>query len=275
MNLRVQESEHAADQEPPAAQTPVTAGPVSLASPADVLRLQRQIGNRSLGRALESRRRLARDPVTVSNPLSEARSGGLAAIAWTSSYDVDFSSTECFVTVRVRLVADADVTQEQQRTVEADAQSALRRIWDRRFELEDLDTHQHFSVRVHVQFVTDRQHVTVALHSGARAQDLTNWSVQKPPASRAHELGHQLGMYDEYVDAQVINRATATSPGVFTDHSVMGNFYNEGADEAVAQPRHGERLADAIGRATHRRFRASLAPGPGDYVVGAGDTKLA
>jgi hypothetical protein len=271
VNRRVAESEPSV----PVVQAAPVAGRVQLEYAADVLRLQRQIGNRSVGRALQSRRSLARDPVTVSNPLSEARSGGLAAIAWTSSYDVDFSSTECFVTVRVRLVRDGDVTLEQQRTVEAEAQSALRRIWDRRFELEDLDTHQHFTIRVSVQFVTERPHVTIALHSGARAQDLANWSVRKPPASRAHELGHQLGMFDEYVDADVINRATATSPGVFTDHSVMGNFYNEGADEAVAQLRHGDRLADAIGRATHRRFRASLAPGPGDYVVPAGDTKLA
>jgi hypothetical protein len=275
VNLHARESEHAAEPEPPAGQTVRTAVPLSLASAADVVALQRQIGNRSVGRVLEGLRTLARNAITVSNPLSEARSGGLAPISWTSSYDVDFTSTECLVTVRVQLVRDGDVTEEQQRIVEAEAQNALRRVWDRRFELEDLDTHNRFTVSVHVQFVPEHQHVTVALHSGARAQDLTNWSVQKPPTSRAHELGHQLGMYDEYVDAQVINRATATSPGVYVDHSVMGNYYSEGADEAVAQLRHGVRLADAIGRATRRRFRVSFTPGPGDYVVPAGDTRAA
>ena len=274
MNLHARESEHGADHEPLAAKTAPTAAPRSPAAVADVLLLQRQIGNRSVGRVLGGFRTLARNTTTVSNPLSEARSGGLAPISWTSSYDVDFTSTECLVTVRVRLVRDGDVTEEQQRTVETEAQNALRRVWDRRFELEDLDTHQRFTIGVHVQFVREHEHVTVALHSGARAQDLANWSVQKPPTSRAHELGHQLGMYDEYVDAQVINRATATSPGVYVDHSVMGNYYREGADEAVAQLRHGVRLADAIGRATRRRFRVSLTPGPGDYVAPAGDTRV-
>lgn len=274
MTPRARESEHPAEHEPPAALPVPTAVPVSLASAADVLMMQRQIGNRSVGRMLDRARTLARNTITVTNALSEARSSGLAPIAWTSSYDVDFTSTECLVTVRVRLVRDGDVTEEQQRTVEAEAQNALRRVWDRRFELEDVDTHQRFTVGVHVQFVADHQHVTVALHSGARAQDLANWSVLKPPTSRAHELGHQLGMYDEYVDAQVINRATATSPGVYADHSVMGNFYREGADEAVAQLRHGVRLADAIGRATRRRFRVSFTPGPGDYVTPVGDTRV-
>ena len=273
MNPHSRETDQSADHEPLAAQIVPTAVPVLPASVADVLVLQRQIGNRSVGRVLEGRRTLARNTTTVSNALSEARSGGLAPIAWTSSYDVDFTSTECLVTVRVRLVRDGDVTEAQQRTVETEAQNALRRVWDRRFELEDLDTHHRFTISVHVQFVLDHEHVTIALHSGARAQDLANWSVQKPATSRAHELGHQLGMYDEYVDAQVINRATATSPGVYTDHSVMGNFYTEGADEAVAQLRHGVRLADAIGRATRRRFSVSLTLGPGDYVVPAGDTK--
>lgn len=43
---------------------------------------------------------------------------------------------------------------------------------------------------------------------------------------------------------------------VFTDHSIMGDYYTEGMADASAKPRHGERLASLIGAATDKELTA-------------------
>ncbi len=51
----------------------------------------------------------------------------------------------------------------------------------------------------------------------------------------AHEVSHQMGLLDEYEDIHVKDRKT------HTDHSLMGDYANEGIDKVTLAPRHGER----------------------------------
>jgi hypothetical protein len=239
-------------------------------SPAGVLALQRSAGNRAVARRLgpvadRGERRLARQRRTVRQAMHEAGVAGQPDVAWTASYDVEFTDDECVVTIFARIDRDADVTEAQERTVRRQTRGAFARIWDNRFELEDLDTAEVFPVRVKLEFVRQRPHLTLQLHSGGGTDNLQNWFVDSSAIDRAHELGHQLGMFDEYVDPNVANRATAASPGVRTDHSIMGNYPVEGVARARAKLRHGRRLAWNIGETTGRRLRARLrsaAPAP-------------
>ena len=69
-----------------------------------------------------------------------------------------------------------------------------------------------------------------------------------------------MGLLDEYVDATAVNRRTATSSGVHEDHSLMGDYPNEGFDTAEVKLRHGQKVADRAGRALRprRNFTASF-----------------
>ena len=69
-----------------------------------------------------------------------------------------------------------------------------------------------------------------------------------------------MGLLDEYVDATAVNRRTATSSGVHEDHSLMGDYPNEGFDTAEVKLRHGQKVADRVGRALRprRNFTASF-----------------
>ena len=218
----------------------------------ELLALQRSAGNRAVVRELARRRR------TVHQAMREAGVAGQPDVAWTASYDVEFTDTECVVTIFARIDRDADVTEADERRVRRQTRAAFERIWDNRFELEDRDSGEVFPLRVRLEFVRNRPHLTLQLHSGDGRDDLQNWFVDSVALDRAHELGHQLGMYDEYVDPTVANRATAASPGVHTDHSIMGNYYAEGRARARARLRHGRRLAWNIGERTGRRLRARL-----------------
>jgi hypothetical protein len=59
-----------------------------------------------------------------------------------------------------------------------------------------------------------------------------------------------MGLLDEYEDVTVKNRKA------YTDHSILGDYYNEGQAEAEVKLRHGERLAKIIGAATDKNLTA-------------------
>jgi hypothetical protein len=239
----------------------VSAGARSQATPGGerdrILALQHSAGNRAVGRWLSGAEpRLARQRQTVRHGMREAGVVGQPDVAWTASYDVEFTDGECIVTVFAAFNRDADVTEAQENRMRRRARRAIERIWDNRFELEDQDSGEVFPLRFRLVKVDRRPHVTINVHSGNGTDNVENWFLGSSPTDHAHEYGHQIAMYDEYVDANVANRATATSPGVRTDHSIMGNYPSEGVLRARARLRHGQRLARHIGRKTGRRLRA-------------------
>jgi hypothetical protein len=243
-------AEATVEVEPPAARVE---GP----APHAVLALQRTIGNRAVARALS----IQRTPTQVTHANREERSGGLGPIGWTSAYEVEFTGSECRLNINVCLARDADVTEAQWNTVKGEAESEFRRVWDNKIRLTESGTGTTYDIRVRLTWVTSGEHVRIALHSGTGHANRRNWYVTPPHVvSRAHELGHQLGLYDEYVDPEVINRATATSPGVYTDNSIMGHTYSEGPTRATVKLRHAQRMANHISAATGRTFTGSLVP---------------
>jgi hypothetical protein len=225
-----------------------------------ILALQRTAGNRAVAQALAT---LARTPTQVTNANTDARSGGLPAYAWTSAYEVEFVGSECRLNINAKINRDAGVTEAQETSVKNVTRTEFMRIWDNKFTLTESGAGTGaYALRVTVTYVTSGEHVAIALHSGSGRDNRRNWFVDSNATDRAHEMGHQLGLLDEYVDAEVVNRATARSPGVFTDHSIMGDYYTEGRATATAKLRHGQRIASHISTATGRTFTASVAAAP-------------
>ena len=182
----------------------------------------------------------------VSNHISDPPYG------WTSTYDVQVTDAEVRVTIKIRLAPQAGVTEENVADVQERARASFREKFDNQFVFTDGET--EFAVRTDVQFVESGEHAVVNLHAGNGRSNLSNWSVERPSETFAHELGHQLGLLDEYVDASATNRSTADAAGVHTDHSMMGNIHAEGRDEAALRQRHGETIAGHVNAATGREF---------------------
>ena len=86
-------------------------------------------------------------------------------------------------------------------------------------------------LHVEVEFVDSPSaaHLNVEVHPGDGGANLSNWYVDGHSTTHAHELGHQMGLLDEYVDAAVPNRAAAGAPGVSNDGSLMGNYWTRDA----------------------------------------------
>ncbi len=187
---------------------------------------------------------------------------------WTSAYDIHITDAEVTVTIGAQINPDPGVTPAQVTRVKTVTATEFQRYWDSRFDLKDA-TGRARPLRVRLDFASAAPHLQIALHAGAGRDDLSNWFVDSQPIDRAHELGHQLGLKDEYVDATAPNRATATSPGVFTDHSIMGNYPTEGVGGADVRQRHGDQIASDISTATGTAFTAERRS---TYIVRTGDT---
>ena len=273
-----------ADEEHPPAPThapePALLNPTHPPTSAALMReLQQTVGNRAItslirdGMLTGERRphqALARAPRHVRYDYSEPRVGG-GSYGTTAAYDIDLAGIELILTMKIKLTRRHGVTPQDLTDVQTTAERTWLSMWDNRFILTDQrDQSQHF-LRVRVQWVNSGAHFNIALHAGHGLMDAANWYViPDTPVTYAHEMTHKMGMLDEYVDTTAVRRRKATSPGVFADHSLMGNYLAEGIGDAEVKLRHGQQLADHIGRAfrPRRRFTAGFTgPAMGDRLV--------
>ena len=140
--------------------------------------------------------------------------------------------------------------------VKKNTNKAFQQVWDNEFVLVETDTKKKYSLRTKLDFVDSGEDLSVSLYSGDGRANLEEWYVGGDTLTLAHEIGHQMGLLDEYEDPTVADRATAASPGIHTDHSIMGNYYVEGMDQAEVKLRHGKHIATDISTATGRNFSA-------------------
>ena len=241
--------------------------------------LQQSVGNRATTSLIRDstraaapwpRHAVARTPRHVRYDFSEPKVGG-GSYGTTAAYDIDLVGIELILTMKIKLTRRHGVTPQDLTNVQTTAERTWLRMWDNRFILTDQrDQSQHF-LRVQVRWVNSGAHFNIALHAGQGLMDAANWYViPDTPVTYAHEMTHKIGMLDEYVDATAVRRRTAASPGVFADHSLMGNYLTEGIADAEVKLRHGQQLADHIGRAfrPRRRFKAGFTgPAMGDRLV--------
>jgi hypothetical protein len=253
-----------------ATETEAVAEPVATAAPAQatlpltrydqVLALQRTAGNRAVAQMLAhgSGAVLAREDTTTVEEFVRERTTGTDDVTWTARFDVRFDTAvetpTCWLTINVKLNPDG-ATDDDLQMCKMRVRSRFNLLWDSKFTL-----HEHRSIlsdrdwllRPEVQFVDKGQHLTVTLHKGKGADNRQNWYTESPEYTYAHEISHQMGLLDEYANDSVPDRK------VYTDHSIMGDYYTEGTTEATAKLRHGERLASLIGADTDKNLTARL-----------------
>ena len=236
--------------EPQALREPGRSAFAAAPAVATTLTLQRSAGNRAVSR-LESQgrlsaagpRALARTPIQVRGSTTQPMVGG-GAFVGTTRFEVDFVGDEAKLKVKIRLRNGAGVTDAELAATQARAAATFNAMWDNRFILTDSARNERYFLRTEVEWVNSGQHITVLLRSGDHDIDQTRWSVGDQSIEFAHEISHTLGLIDEYVDPRAVRRRTATSPGVRTDHSLMGNYFTEGIALAEVKLRSGQTVAD-------------------------------
>jgi hypothetical protein len=233
--------------------TPAT---VPLTEHGHVLALQRSAGNRAVAQLIAQRATLARDTTTVERYIRE-ESNSTDDTTWTAKFDVRFdedaSTPTCWLTIKVKLSPGAGVSQDDVNITKVRVLSRFNLLWDSKFILHEHRTilaDRDWLLRPGIEFVDSGQHLTVNLHAGRGNDDRQNWYMGSPEYVYAHEISHQMGLLDEYASDY------APSRKVYDDHSIMGDYVNEGLAAAEAKLRHGERLASFIGAKTDKNLKA-------------------
>ena len=203
---------------------------------------------------------------TTEHTVNFRRSDG--PYGWTVAYDVAIAPTEVRITVGVDIVPRGGLSDAAVEAVEEETEREFERHFDGRFVLEDAEGTAR-PLRFEVDFDHDSPHHQVNLLPGSGRDNMTTWHVNSEPITHAHELGHMVGLTDEYVDSSVPDRQSESSPGAYQDHSLMGNYKTEGEDAADVRERHGEAIASDLSSETGSRFSAGMSP---TYTVRPGDT---
>jgi hypothetical protein len=249
-----------AEQAEPAAETAgaTAAAPATLplTQHGQVLALQRTVGNRAVAQMIAEGAAVAREPTTVEKYVREETTG-TDNVTWTAKFDVSFDTDvetpTCWLTINAKLVGGAGVTDDDLQMCKMRVRSRFNLLWDSKFILHEHRTilsDRDWLLRPDVKFVDKGQHLTITLHKGRGADNRQNWYTESPEYTYAHEISHQMGLLDEYANDSVPDRK------VYTDHSLMGDYYTEGMTEATVKLRHGERLAALIGAATDKNLTA-------------------
>ena len=253
MKEQVKETEAVADRATVApATTPLT-------QYSQVLALQRTAGNRAVANMIAQGAAIARDTTTVSKYIRE-ESNSTDDTTWTAKFNVRFdedaSPPTCWLEINTKLNPGAGVSDDDVRMTKMRVRSKFSRLWGSKFILHEHRTilsNRDWLLRPSVEFVDSGQHLTVNLHAGRGNDDRQNWYMGSNEFVYAHEMSHQMGLLDEYASDSAPKRA------VHTDHSIMGDYVNEGLQEAESKLRHGERLAWLIGDATDKDLKARWA----------------
>jgi hypothetical protein len=194
----------------------------------------------------------------VSHTYSDGEYEGVAR------YGAQFVGNECRLTVRCLMNAEKGIGPDEINDIETMAREEVANVWDNKFTITDKQTHQAYKLRVALVFTADNPHITVDLgftnsEVGGR-EDEGHWFLdtsQSDSTTFAHEIGHALGLGDEYVDVKSAHRKNDNDSGVFHDDSIMADGKSE---TAHAMLRHGTQIAGDIGAASHRQFDAALTP---------------
>lgn len=248
--------EHVEEAEAVAESATASPARVPLTQHGRVLALQRTAGNRAVAQMLAQGAAIARDTTTVTKYVRE-ESNSTDDTTWTAKYDVSFDEDAapptCWLTINTKLNPGAGVSQDDVTQTKIRARSRFSLLWDSEFILHEHRTvwaDREWLLRPEVKFVDSGQHLTINLHAGRGNDDRQNWYMGSPEYVYAHEISHQMGLLDEYASDY------APSRKVYDDHSIMGDYVNEGLQKAEAKLRHGERLAAMIGAATDKDLKA-------------------
>ncbi|HAK63186.1 MAG: hypothetical protein ACOY17_10130 [Pseudomonadota bacterium] len=163
---------------------------------------------------------------------------------WTYKYKRSFDGVSLTKHVEINFVFDDTYTAEEQATYKTTAEKDIERIWNNKFVIRDGDKKFPILVDVTTAGPFDQ---TVNVSKNAGVTDMLNWYATHTnggntdlPGVRAHEFGHMLGLFDEYIGGAVDKFPNPT----LSDHGLMGSgTYDE---KPVMHERYYQQYLDYI-----------------------------
>jgi hypothetical protein len=143
---------------------------------------------------------------------------------WNFSYTRSFDGTNFIKHLEINFVFDANtnLTAAQQTAYKNAAVAGIESVWDNKFAIKDDTTGDLFPIIVEPTVAGPDFNQTVTVHAMKTnefpGEDMTNWFVDTNGVTAAHEFGHMLGLFDEYLGGAVNQFPNPT----ITDTGLMG-----------------------------------------------------
>ena len=151
---------------------------------------------------------------------------------WDASYDIWALEQTVFVRLRVKLTALAGVS-ERKLSELAQIWEGAEDKWSGQHDLvENSDPNNKYGVSVDFQFVETEQHHDVNVRPGPARSNLSLWDTADDVHAASHELGHAMGMVDEYADSASPSRSVTDESSVMhsNDGEIRVSHYQDFAD---------------------------------------------
>lgn len=171
------------------------------------------------------------------------------------------------LSIRIHLHQGPECTQWHHQEMQRICQVEFNRYFNHSFLFKE-ENSSPLPLHTELIFTRHHPHLTATVYPQHGETELTSWYLRERPIHLAHELGHQMGLIDEYVDMNASGREQNNASQVFRDHSLMGNYEQEGWKSANVKLRHGQRIAALVSLFTAEEYTVQMNP---MYEVQQGD----
>jgi hypothetical protein len=159
---------------------------------------------------------------------------------WTYTYQRSFDGNKITKHLEIDFKFDADVPDAEKDAFKKNVESNIEGVWNNKFAVLDPTNGKKYPAVLDIT-LTGPFDQTVQVHKASTAipTDLSNWSTADTNNTQAHEVGHMLGLYDEYVGGAIkIPNPTISNDGVMgyggargaTGWKMYDRYYQQYAD---------------------------------------------
>lgn len=118
--------------------------------------------------------------------------------SWPVRFDIGLEGERVTLRVNIRVIPLEGVTHGEIDRHLPLWKQAIETHWGHSFAL-DAYNGSRYPLRVEVDFTPQHPHYEVLIHGAHAHTDMLNWNITDKPDAVAHEFGHMLGAFDEYV----------------------------------------------------------------------------
>jgi hypothetical protein len=130
--------------------------------------------------------------------------GPFGPYGWDYSYTRSFDGTKLVKDIQIDFSFDAGLNYNaQQKTNYINSViSGVEGIWDNKYAIKDVNTGKLIPILVEIT-TAGPFNQKVQVHAGSGRSDMLNWYTGDGAGVNAHEVGHMMGLYDEYIGGAV------------------------------------------------------------------------
>ena len=141
---------------------------------------------------------------TTNIPLYTDQGQTYGPFTFNYGYTQSFDSAALLRHVELNFTFEQNFSTAQQQAFRSTAETGIEGIWNNRAIITDTTNQRSFPLRVDVTTTGPAFNHNILVRSGPGRSDVSTWYAGSATAGvMAHEFGHYLGLYDEYIGGGV------------------------------------------------------------------------